>query len=69
MVREFEIFDIKEVTPKEIANYNNYLKEKISQRTKQKLKQKSIYDNMRNLQQYLGYLLELGVIKAVQHHI
>ncbi|MCH4828196.1 hypothetical protein [Flavobacterium columnare] len=50
-----KIFDIKEVTPKEIANYNNYLKEKISQRTKQKLKQKSIYDNMRNLQQYLGY--------------
>ncbi|MCH4829750.1 MULTISPECIES: tyrosine-type recombinase/integrase [Flavobacterium] len=59
-----KIFDIKEVTPKEIANYNNYLKEKISQRTKQKLKQKSIYDNMRNLQQYLGYLLELGVIKS-----
>ena len=63
-LENLKIFDIKEVTPKEIANYNNYLKEKISQRTKQKLKQKSIYDNMRNLQQYLGYLLELGVIKS-----
>ncbi|CCG53477.1 Integrase/recombinase [Flavobacterium indicum GPTSA100-9 = DSM 17447] len=59
-----KIFEIEKVTPKEIANYNNYLKEKISQRTKQKLKQKSIHDNMRNLQQYLGYLLELGSIKS-----
>ncbi|MCH4828448.1 tyrosine-type recombinase/integrase [Flavobacterium columnare] len=59
-----KIFEIQQITPKAIANYNNYLKEKISQKTKQKLKQKSIYDNMRNLQQYLGYLLELGVIKS-----
>ena len=63
-LENLKIFDIKEVTPKEIANYNNYLKEKISQRTKQKLKQKSIYDNMRNLQQYLGYLLEIETIKS-----
>ncbi|WP_459926362.1 tyrosine-type recombinase/integrase [Flavobacterium covae] len=63
-LEKYQIFEIKKVTPKEIAEYNNYLKEKISQRTKQKLKQKSIYDNMRNLQQYLGYLLELGVIKS-----
>ena len=59
-----KIFEIKEVTPKEIADYNNYLKAKKSYRTGKELKQKSIYDHMRNLQQYLGYLLELGSIKT-----
>lgn len=59
-----KIFNIKEVTPKEIAQYNNYLKAKKSQRTGKALKQKSIYDHMRNLQQYLGYLLELETIKT-----
>lgn len=59
-----KIFTIKEVTPKEIADYNNYLKAKKSQRTGKALKQKSIYDHMRNLQQYLGYLLEIETIKS-----
>lgn len=59
-----KIFQIKEVTPKEIADYNDYLKAKISQRTGKPIKQKSIYDHMRNLQQYLGYLLEIETIKS-----
>lgn len=59
-----KIFSIKEVTPKEIAQYNDYLKAKKSQRTGKALKQKSIYDHMRNLQQYLGYLLEIETIKS-----
>ncbi|MFK7004696.1 hypothetical protein BWK63_04130 [Flavobacterium covae] len=59
-----KIFTIKEVTPKEVADYYNYLKAKISQRTSKPIKQKSIYDHMRNLQQYLGYLLELGILKT-----
>ena len=59
-----KIFTIKEVTPKEIAQYNDYLKAKESQRTGKALKQKSIYDHMRNLQQYLGYLLEIETINS-----
>jgi integrase/recombinase XerD len=59
-----KIFTIKQVTPKEIADYNDYLKAKKSQRTGKSLKQKSIYDHMRNLQQYLGYLLEIETIKS-----
>lgn len=59
-----KIFEIKEVTPKEIAGYNSYVKSKISQRTGKPLKQKSVYDHMRNLQQYLGYLLEIGYLKT-----
>ncbi len=59
-----KIFTIKQVTPKEIAQYNDYLKAKKSQRTGKALKQKSIYDHMRNLQQYLGYLFEIETIKS-----
>jgi integrase/recombinase XerD len=59
-----KIFTIKQVTPKEIAQYNDYLKVKKSQRTGKALKQKSIYDHMRNLQQYFGYLLEIETIKS-----
>jgi integrase/recombinase XerD len=59
-----KIFETKEVTPKEIAQYNDYLKAKISQRTNKPIKQKSIYDHMRNLQQYFGYLLEIGTLKT-----
>lgn len=59
-----QIYQLDQITSKEIANYNNYLKGKISTRTGQNIKQKSIYDHMRNLQTYLGYLLDLGKIKA-----
>jgi integrase/recombinase XerD len=60
----YKIFELQQITPKEIADYNDYLKAKKSQRTGKALKQKSIYDHMRNLQQYLGYLLEIGTIKS-----
>ena len=63
-LESIKIFEIKEVKPKEIAQYNDYLKAKKSQRTGKALKQKSIYDHMRNLQQYLGYLLEIGTLKT-----
>ncbi|MBF6654065.1 hypothetical protein C3B47_14510 [Flavobacterium columnare] len=59
-----KIFELQQITPKEIAQYNDYLKAKKSQRTGKALKQKSIYDHMRNLQQYLGYLLEIGTLKT-----
>ncbi|MCJ1805879.1 hypothetical protein B0A56_03290 [Flavobacterium columnare NBRC 100251 = ATCC 23463] len=59
-----KIFEVTKVTPKEIADYHYYLQTKISQRTGKPIKQKSIYDHMRNLQQYLGYLLELGILKT-----
>ena len=59
-----KIFELQQIKSKEIANYNDYLKNKISQRTGKPIKQKSIYDHMRNLQQYLGYLLEIETIKS-----
>ena len=59
-----QIYNLQEVTTVEITKYYNYLLQRKSTRTGQNIKQKSIYDHMRNLQQYLGYLLEIGTIKA-----
>lgn len=58
------LFKIEEVTTKDISSYHEYLKAKISQRTKEPIQQKSRFDHMRNLQQFLGHLLDLGIIKS-----
>lgn len=59
-----QIYQLQEVTTVEIAKYYDYLLQRKSTRTGQNIKQKSIHDHMRNLQQYLGYLLEIGTIKV-----
>jgi integrase/recombinase XerD len=59
-----QIYQIQEVRTVEISNYYDYLLQRKSTRTRQNIKQKSIHDHMRNLQQYLGYLLDLGKIKT-----
>ena len=63
-LENYKIFELQQITPKEIANYTNYLKVKISQKTGQPIKQKSIYDHMRNVQHYFGYLLENETLKS-----
>ena len=59
-----QIHQLQEITTVEIAKYYDYLLQRKSTRTGQNIKQKSIHDHMRNLQQYLGYLLDLGKIKT-----
>lgn len=59
-----QIYQLQDITTVEIANYYDYLLQRKSTRTGQNIKQKSIHDHMRNLQQYLGYLLDLGKIKT-----
>ena len=59
-----QIYQLQEVRTVEIAKYYDYLLQRKSTRTGQNIKQKSIHDHMRNLQQYLGYLLDLGKIKS-----
>ena len=63
-LESYKIFELQQITPKEIANYTNYLKVKISQKTGRFIKQKSIYDHMRNVQHYFGYLLENETLKS-----
>lgn len=57
------IYQLHHITAVEIEQFYEYLENRKSQRTQQKLKQKSVYDIMRNMQQYLGYALQLGKIK------
>lgn len=59
-----QIYQLQDITTVEIAKYYDYLLQRKSTRTGQNIKQKSIHDHMRNLQQYLGYLLEIGTIKV-----
>lgn len=59
-----KVYQLQEITTVEIAKYHDYLLQRKSTRTGQNIKQKSIHDHMRNLQQYLGYLLEIGTIKV-----
>jgi len=59
-----KVYQLQEITTVEIAKYYDYLLQRKSTRTGQNIKQKSIHDHMRNLQQYLGYLLEIGTIKV-----
>ena len=59
-----KIYQLQEITTVEITKYYDYLLQRKSTRTGQNIKQKSIHDHMRNLQQYLGYLLEIGTIKV-----
>jgi integrase/recombinase XerD len=59
-----QIYQLQDVTTVEVAKYHDYLLQRKSTRTGQNIKQKSIHDHMRNLQQYLGYLLDLGKIKS-----
>lgn len=63
-LEKLQIHNLQEVRTVEIAQYYNYLLQRKSSRTGQNIKQKSIHDHMRNLQQYLGYLLEIGTIKV-----
>lgn len=59
-----QIYQLQAITAVEIAKYHDYLSQRKSTRTGQNIKQKSIHDHMRNLQQYLGFLLEIGTIKV-----
>jgi integrase/recombinase XerD len=59
-----QIYQLQEITTVTIAQYYDYLEQRKSARTGQNITQKTIYDHMRNLQQYLGYLLDLGKIKT-----
>ena len=62
-LEKLQIYQLQEITAVEIAQYYDYLLQRKSTRTGQNIKKKSIYDHMRNLQQYLGYLLETRKIK------
>jgi integrase/recombinase XerD len=63
-LEQSKIYEIRKITPVEIAHYYKYLQNRKSFRNGKPLKTKTIYDQMRNLQMYLGYALDLEKIKT-----
>ncbi len=57
------ITELRNITAVETANFYEYLENKISTRTKEKLKLKSVHDRMRCIQIFLGYALDLGKLR------
>jgi|SRR5690554_146588 len=62
-LEEIGIYQLHHITAVEIGNFYEYVQNRKSTRTKETLKQKTVYDIMRCVQQYLGYALHLGKIK------
>lgn len=62
-LEEVGIEQLHHITAVEIANFYEYMQNRKSTRTKETLKQKTVYAIMRSMQQYLGYALHLGKIK------
>jgi integrase/recombinase XerD len=54
---------LQDVTAVEIANFYEYVENRKSTRTKEKLKLKSVYDILRSVQTFLGYALDLGKVE------
>ncbi len=57
-----KVYTLQQITAVEISRFNDYLKTRSNVRTGKPLSVKAIYDIMRSLQMYLGYLLDTGVI-------
>jgi integrase/recombinase XerD len=53
-----QIFDLQQITTKEITKYYQYLNQKINPRTGEKIKTKNSYENIRNVQYFFSYLIE-----------
>ncbi len=62
-LESIKLFNFKDITPKNIVDYKSYIISKINQQTGQTIKPKSVYERLRTVQQFLGYLLENGIIE------
>jgi len=58
-----KVFEIKEVTAFDVSEFYRQVKERKSLRGGQPLKEKTVYDIIRCVQMYFGYLLDLHKIK------
>jgi integrase/recombinase XerD len=63
-LQSLQINQLEYVTPKNIVDYQDYIKTLKNTRTKENLVKETIYSRLRNIQNYFGYALELGKIKT-----
>lgn len=63
-LESLQINQLEQVTPKNIADYHDYIKTQKNKRTKENLVKETIYNRLRNIQSFFGYALELGKLKT-----
>lgn len=63
-LEQIGINKLQDITAVEVANFYEFIENRESTRTKEKLKLKSVYDIMRCVQTFLGYALDLGKINS-----
>lgn len=63
-LESIEVKELEVITPKNIANYEDYLKNCKSLITNEKLGNETIYERLRLVQNYFGYILDLGKLKT-----
>jgi integrase/recombinase XerD len=63
-LESLQINELEAITPKNIVDYQSFIKTQKNVRTKENLVKETIYSRLRNIQNYFGYALELGKIKT-----
>ncbi len=63
-LESYKIYELEHITRLEIDNYKNYISHRKSLKNDTNLGPKTINENLRNLQQYFGYLLEIERLKT-----
>lgn len=63
-LESLQINQLEQVTPKNIVDYQSFIKTLKNTRTKENLVKETIYSRLRNIQNYFGYALELGKLKT-----
>ena len=59
-----QIFKLQNITKLEIDGYYQYISQRKSLKNEANLSQKTINENLRNVKQYFGYLLEIEILKT-----
>lgn len=62
-LEQHKIFDLQQITPKNIFDYYQLIKQKRSFKNGELLTQESVNTRMRMLQQYFGYLVEMEILQ------
>ena len=59
-----QINELEVITPKNIIEYQEKLHQQKNTRTKENLSKENIYSQLRNIQNYFGYALEIGKLQT-----
>jgi integrase/recombinase XerD len=63
-LEDLQINQLEQITPKNIIEYQEKLHQQKNKRTQENLSKENIYNQLRNIQSYFGYALEIGQLKT-----